>query len=351
MPAPFRIATFNCENLFSRPKVFDQSATKSNVLLGQIAELTAALHEDVYDHAKIADLEKKVGGFASVNDLRNNHTKVTGAKDWTGTVELTRGDVKDAAVENTGRVIADIDADLICLIEVENRTLLQKFHDDVVFGKFLKAKSRPGYERVILVDGNDDRGIDVSFMCRLPIRWLRTHIHERTTYNGRDVALFSRDCLEVEVELQSGQVLHLLINHFKSMGYSPPNDPLSNRRRLAQAQRVKELALEHDLQNELVVVAGDLNSDPASPSLAPLVTEPGLYNANLELAVADRATYHTGNKQIDFLFLSQALRSKLTGVRVERRGMFTTKWPHYPEVISDRTSASDHAAVVADFMI
>jgi hypothetical protein len=59
VPTPLRIATFNCENLFSRPKVFDQSAKKSNEILGYVADLTAALHEDVYDHAKIADLEKK----------------------------------------------------------------------------------------------------------------------------------------------------------------------------------------------------------------------------------------------------------------------------------------------------
>ncbi len=352
MANTFRLATFNCENLFSRPKIFGESKTRANQLLGYVAKLQAALHEEVYDHARIADLVQKLQGYAFINNLRGTYSAASGASEWLGTVELVRGTVDDIAVANTARVIGEIDADVICLIEIENRNLLQAFHDDLLYPRFLKPAAHPRYTSVMSIEGNDTRGIDVALMSRRPLGWMRSHIHERTTYQGQNVALFSRDCLEVQVDLglPSGQPLHLLVNHFKSMGYSAPSDPRSDKRRRTQARRVAELASAHDLDNEFVVVAGDLNSDSSSPSLEALVNHPGLYNANLELPADQRATFRTGNQQLDYLLLSRALRSHLTAVHIERRGMYTkTKWPHYPEVTNTRTQASDHGAVVADF--
>lgn len=349
MAQNLRIATFNCENLFSRPKIFLQKPARSNELLGFVAELQEALKNDVFDHKRIAELEKKLKGFATVNDIRGKHTTAAGASEWVGGVELTRGDLNDASVDNTARVIGDVNADVICLVEVEDRNLLQKFHDDLLFKKFLHP-GKAAYENVLLIDGNDPRGIDVSLMSRLPVLWLRSHINERTTYDGKKVRTFSRDCLEARIELDDGKELHMMLNHFKSMGYSPKTDPQSNRRRLGQAKRVAKLLDEHDLQKEFVVVAGDLNSDPTSPSLKPLVKKQGLHNVVLELPATDRGTYQTGNKQIDFLFVSEALKKHLQGVQIERRGIFTKKkWPHYDTVTSERTQASDHAAVLADF--
>ncbi|MDP2951984.1 MAG: endonuclease/exonuclease/phosphatase family protein [Chloroflexota bacterium] len=351
MPTTMRVATFNCENLFSRPKIFFESARRSSELLGYVSELQAALQSDVIDHARIQSLKSKLKGYAAVSDIRGKHKKAGGAADWLGFVELARSEINDVAVENTARVIRDVNADVICLIEVENRILLQKFHDNILYKKFLKGAKLPGYRYNMLIDGNDERGIDVSVMSRLPILWLRSHVHERTMYDGREVPTFSRDCLEVQVESPDGNPIHLLVNHFKSMGYSSPRDPQSNRRRLGQSKRVADLVGEHNLLQAYVVVAGDLNSDPSSPSLAPLVNKAGLYNINLELASSERGTYKSGNKQLDYLFVSDALKQRLQAVRIERRGMFVKKWPHYAEVTSDRTAASDHAAVVADFQL
>jgi len=352
MPQTLRIATYNCENLFSRPKIFEQPAKRSNELLGYVAQLQEALKNDVFDHKRIKELESKLRGYAIVNDLRGDHNTAVGAQEWMGGVELVRADITDAAVKNTARVISDVNADLICLIEVEDRNLLQKFHDDLLQKKFLQPTARTGYTHILLVDGNDPRGIDVSFMSRLPVRSMQSHIHEFTEYDGKQVRTFSRDCLEVLLDAPDGKVLHLLINHFKSMGYSPKKDPQSVRRRLGQAKRVAELVTQYDLQHEYVIVAGDLNSDPTSPSLEPLVTKSGLYNVNLELPVNDRGTFGAGKKQLDYLFISEPLKKNLQAVQIERRGVFTkTKWKPYPTVKSERTQASDHAAVIAEFLL
>ena len=144
MPHNLRIATYNCENLFSRPKIFEQTAKRSNQLLGYVAQLQEALKNDVFDHKRIKDLEAKLRGFAIVNDLRGDHTTAVGAQEWMGGVELVRADITDAAVKNTARVISDVNADLICLIEVEDRNLLQKFHDDLLLKDFLQPLIFPG---------------------------------------------------------------------------------------------------------------------------------------------------------------------------------------------------------------
>ncbi|MDQ3135590.1 MAG: endonuclease/exonuclease/phosphatase family protein [Acidobacteriota bacterium] len=350
MPTNLRIATFNCENLFSRPKIFNEDAARSKELLGFVAELQEALRNDVFDQGRIKSLKSKLRGFITINDVRGKHDKVAGAKEWFGWVELVRSDHTDASIENTARVIVDINADVICLMEVEDRNALQKFHDGLV-NKFSNApEGKPCYEYILLVDGNDQRGIDVAVMSRLPINWLRTHIHERTLYEGASVPLFSRDCLEAQVTLPKKKKLHLLINHLKSQGYFPPTDKNSARRRLGQATRVAELVDEHKLNKEFVIVAGDLNSDPSLPSLAPLVNHAGLFNVNLNLPDGQRGTYKTSKQQLDYLFISTALKSHLQAVQLERRGVYTkTKWTPYPTVTSARTQASDHSAVVADF--
>jgi endonuclease/exonuclease/phosphatase family metal-dependent hydrolase len=352
MSTNIRIATFNCENLFGRAEIFNESPDKASKLLGYVSELQKELTKDVFDHNKIKDLESKLKGYAIINDMHGKgHEEAKGSGEWRGTVELVRDNFDDVTVDNVARVISDIDADLICLCEVESRPNLKRFHDAILLKKFLKPTGRPGYDYIVLFDGNDDRGIDVAIMSRLPISWIRSHVQDKSEYNGKMVSTFSRDCLEAQVQMPNGITLFLMLNHFKSMGSCPKNDPKCNRKRELQAKRVEELASEHDLQKEYIIVAGDLNSEPTSPSLLPLINNKGLYNVNLELPVGERGTYGTGNEQLDYLFVSNAIKEHLKAVRIERRGVFSKKWPHYETVTNRVNEASDHSAVVAEFEI
>ncbi len=345
-----KISTLNCENLFSRPKIF--YAQDSTGLLDAVNKLNEALKKVVFDHQQIAELLDQLKGYAYIVDVRGKHTSAQGAADWMGWVELARARNTDAAIQNTARVLAEIDADIQCLCEVENRPVLCAFHDQLLWPNFLKPAGKRPFQYILVFDGNDDRGIDVAVMSRYPIIRMQTHIYETTTYMGKKTKMFSRDCLEVSIELDQGANVTILVNHFKSMGYNPPGDPSSNQRRLQQAQRVAEIAGEYSLDLEYLVIAGDLNSPPSSPSLTPLVSHPQLYNVNLGLPTAGRGTYRTGAQQLDYLFVSPALNQRLTGVYIERRGAFAkTKWQPFDTVTSHATAASDHSAVVAEFEI
>ncbi len=344
-----RVATFNCENLFSRPKVFGEPKEKSQKLLTLYKNLQAELQKHVFDQEKIKALKEDLSGYAKVVDVRGKHYKATGAHDWLGWAELTRDKVSDVAVENTARVIRDTDADVIALMEVEDRLQLQRFHDDVLF-PFLDGAGKDPYKHVLLVDGNDDRGIDVALMSRHPVEWMQSHMHETSTYMDRTVKTFSRDCMVFRIDVE-GAPLTVMVNHFKSKLSSEKKDPQSNLRRQGQAERVAELLGEYDLQRDYVVVAGDLNDFPGSTSVAPLLDLDGLYNVNMELPEGERWTYHSGKKQIDYVLVSEALRGVLKSVSIERRGIFKKKDMRYDTVVDRRTEASDHAAVIAEFAV
>src|SRR3546814_4587515 len=80
------------------------------------------------------------------------------------------------ATENTGRVIELLRADILTVVEAENRPGLVHFNDRVID----MVGGRP-YDHVMLIDGNDERGIDVGLLTRAayPIDAMRSHEIER----------------------------------------------------------------------------------------------------------------------------------------------------------------------------
>src|SRR4030042_1796232 len=346
MSQNIKIATYNCENLFSRTRIFRENKSRSLELLAWVAKLQEELTKPVFDQNILKTLKNDLKGYVIINDIRNKHDKPgIGANEWFGWMEFQKEPANAGAIKNLAQVITDVDADIICLIEVENRPLLQKFHDDILYKHYLKPAGKKKYEHIMLIDGNDDRGIDVSIMSRLPINLVKSYIDDTTKYMGKTVKTFSRDCLHVQLDIKADKPLNIFINHLKSQGYSDKNDPQGNKRRLGQAERVVDILKNFNLKKDYVVVAGDLNADPGSASLAPLVNHNDLYNLNLKLPPDERGTYQTGKKQFDYLLVSQPLEQNVQNISIERRGIYSKKYPHYPGVTGKTTEASDHAAV------
>src|SRR5438477_51931 len=84
---------------------------------------------------------------------------------------------------------ADRDFQMLC--EIENRPSLVQFHD-AILKPILLATGRTGFPYILLIDGNDPRGIDVAIMSRHPIFDLSTHVFDIPTAT----TIFSRDCAE-----------------------------------------------------------------------------------------------------------------------------------------------------------
>lgn len=359
MPTDFRIATFNVENLFTRARVlnFDDNADGDGLIV-LVEELRKELRKTTYDDKKrILSLYGKLKEYIEIVEVREKlfdryKTKVVagGSKDWGGFINFKREKFSELARKNTARVIREVDADIICLVEVENRPILKHFCID----RLPKTNAFAAYSYHMVIDGNDNRGIDVALASRFPITDMRSHVDDKD--GKKDI--FSRDCLEVKVETPAGP-LWLLLNHFKSKGYGVQAE--SDAKRLTQATRVGQILNGYDLKKDFVVVCGDLNDTPGSAPLKPLMNKPNLYDA-LEVAFpntpAERWTYHfKKNEQIDYLLISRPLRDALQRAGVERRGIYEVDKftggaiKPFDTVTHYTHSASDHGAVWADFSL
>ena len=279
-----KLASYNVENLFQRAKAMNADTWKDGAkVLAMHAELNGILAKATYtaaDKKKIVELMKKLGidrkddgRFVILRQNRGHLVKrprsgglevvANGRGDWIGWIDLVVEEVNEVATQNTARVIRELAADVLGIVEAENRPGLLRFSANV-----LKQVGGYPYEHVMLIDGNDDRGIDVALMTRrdYPILTMRSHVDDRDDSG----LIFSRDCAEYTVETATRNRLVLLINHLKSKGYG--SQAAANAKRERQAGRIKAIYDEVRRNGaEFVAVMGDFNDTPDSAPLAPLL--------------------------------------------------------------------------------
>lgn len=378
-----RIGSFNVENLFSRVRVFAEGdPDAAGDVLRRIARFSDLLEEQVYDKAKLVaeyndgrlyeyirvrcDRVRHEGAsprfFFTDDDGRAKsvNDRINGAGDWSGAIEFHRQNLPEYSREALQRVIThDLRADILCLCEVEDRRTLRMFNEQWL-GR--------AYEYEILVEGNDERGIDVALLSRFPFGTLRSQTFlrdpEERLPNNLPGPMFHRDCLAVEVITPGGVPVHVLCNHFKSKGGGPEAESSTDRKRLAQARAVAKILQETYVRDGQwtghVVVAGDLNEsadrnganggnlDGLRTSIDPLITFPGIVNTLADrLPLEQRWTYEFKGRQqqIDYLLLSPGLQDRVSNCGAIYSGRYTGG---SNGIVSPLHAASDHAAIWVD---
>src|SRR6185503_15033143 len=290
-----KITTFNCENLFGRYRFLDKP------------------------------FSNPPSGFETLLQIPGVVAFEPGRK----------GKIKPKAIAEkqrvtTGKAILGAAPDILAVQEVENLATLRIFNH--VF-------MNDAFDRIILLDGNDARGIDVGLLLRrglnVQVQEIRTHADDAlaggflptsTRLDPKNVgkAIFSRDCLEVDIRA-NGSTLTFLVNHFKAQD----GNPASTTRRLNQAKKVIALAKAAKTAGKLPIVIGDLNIDTAQnnydQSLDPVVTAPSLTDPFQALPAADRWTHFFSSKKsvsrLDYILLDQSLAGSVTGLDILRRGL------------------------------
>ena len=363
-----RIASFNLENLFTRPsamstssdadgrQAIDDHATANAIVAkqqylqqdkDQIITLSKRYgwHKANPPSSVLVQLQKIRGRFLGRNTDGSPKLLVSGRDDWTGWFELRRKDINWMATENTGRVIEAVKPDILIVIEVENRSTLNRFNEQVLGSIFNMA-----YPYTMVIDGNDDRGIDVGILSKFPIGAIRSHVDD---INPNGEKTFSRDCPAYDVELPDGKRIVVLPNHFKSKRNG--NDAAANERRRLQGARTHAIATAALTRSDLVLIGGDLNDTPDSDALRELLKDGFEDIQSHPNYPTDRpGTYNTGlaNNKIDYLIMSSGLKATLINVGIERRGSYHPGvWVPFPQVISAATEASDHHLIWADFSL
>jgi endonuclease/exonuclease/phosphatase family metal-dependent hydrolase len=369
--AGVRLASYNVENLFQRAKALNVGNwDDTRAILEKFNLLTDLLGAVTYTDEARAEmtglmvdlgLEKEdIGPFVLLRRNRGRLVKrpasggieiiAEGRADWVGSMELRREPVNQFAMQNTARVIRDLGADVLAVVEVESRPVLVAYDQQV-----LPAVGGTPHASVMVIDGNDERGIDVGLLLKPGNRILamRSHVDVR----GADgELLFDRDCAEYWVETAAGNPLILLLNHLKSKGSG--GFAASSRRRRAQATRVRDIYRERRAEGHgLVAVLGDLNDTPGSRALAPLMDDTDLADISTHPAFDDGGRpgtlgSSTASSKIDYVLLSPDLFARATGGGIFRRGMWPgvrpRKWDAYPEITRPVEAASDHGAIFAD---
>jgi len=359
-----KVASFNVENLFARPKVFNfKDHSIGDDILKKINDLRSVLQESNYTDnrkTKILNLYQELKEYIIIREDRGKlfkkrgwavvGVKANGSGEWDGSIEFKKAKYSDISRENTAKVIKKVNAQIACVIEADNRIALKSFDSHLLSSR---------YKHEMLIDGNDRRGIDVGVLSKFNFGTIKTHIYDRKSSKQ----VFSRDCLEIEVKVSDTISIFLLINHFKSKGYDMDGSASAKRKR--QATRVKEILENYNLDTDYVIVAGDLNDTPDSDPLKPLTDLNKLHDV-LKLKFGNdhskRWTYHYNNfEQIDYLLVSKALKDTFQDAGVERRGMYNLKKlttdsngkvpieEQFDTVSHWTNQASDHGAVWATF--
>lgn len=263
----------------------------------------------------------------------------------------------------TGRAIRELDADVLALQEVENVDTLKHFRAGQLGG-------RDAYPFVAGIDGNDPRLIDVAVLSRLPIVRVRSNQHMMDPVT-RTTPLFSRDCLEVDIDTGAG-LLTLYVNHFKSMLDTGSGDKTGRQtthgKRERQVRAVIQLVKDrHGAApgDARFIVLGDFNDyleddEQGESAIRELVEWDQVENVVARRPADDQWTHFYDAKdeyrQLDYVLLSTSLAgASATGPEIMRKGtpLAATRYTgeRFTGVGEHKPIASDHCPVVMEVTV
>jgi exonuclease III len=364
-----RLATFNIENMFERASAMNLPTweERRQVLL-DFTLLSNLIQKQQYsqnDKDNMLDIMKRHRGLLNTGESRYIRLIETRGRllkkrqnvpveigvnrrlDWVGWFELKRETIREVAIENRARVICEVNADVLCILEVESRDAMNNFNDEII-PKVCGQK----YDHLRL--GGYNVGVGVMTRYSFYIESEKSH-EDDTDEKGK---IFNGDCIEYEI-MTPGNKLLVIINHFKSRYDSPAQNDINIKR---QAKRVRDIYEERLNQGfEFIAIAGDLNDTPEREPLKPLLGDgsnlidimkhPGFIGDGRE------GTYGNGTKndKLDYILMSPQLANVVQQAGIERRGVWGgengTLFPHFPEIKGEKDAASDHAALCVELNI
>ncbi len=237
-------------------------------------------------------------------------------------------------LEAVARTIRTLNADVLALVEVENRGYLQQFLD-----VFLPDM---GYE-VVLYEGNDLRGIDVAVLSRLPVGPVTSYRHLRFPDADGNPMRFQRDLLRVRIEPSDAAAFEVFVVHLKS---KEGDDDSGLELRLGETRAIRRVIdeLMRAQPNLRFVICGDFNDYVDSEPLKTLLGSGGnaLSTFVSDLKPGETITYNQPPhlSMIDFILASPAMARMYVpnSYRVTIGG-------------SPAVSGSDHNPVAAKFRL
>jgi len=204
---------------------------------------------------------------------------------------------------------------ILGVCEVENKKVL----DDFVLQSAVADRNY----QVVHHDSPDKRGIDVALLYQKKyFKYLSQKAYPLGVVKSNGDTLFSRDVLLVN-GLLNGEPTHIMVNHWPSRS-GGENKAAAYRIRAAQVCKAISDSLYTDNPEANIIVMGDLNDDPTSPSIkkhlqakgkVDKTSKGGLYNPLCDFYKKGNGTtaYRDSWGVFDQIIISQSLLEKTDG--------------------------------------
>jgi len=261
-------------------------------------------------------------------------------RQYKGKLVKSKDDKKKKKVVD--RILA-MDVDVLAVQEVEDIDTLRAFNRDSL---------NKMYPYVTLIEGNDNRLIDVGLLSKYPVGAATSWQHAVHKDSPRR-PIFGRDLLEIQILSQNRKkiLFTLFNNHLKSHFCDYRENQAActrknNKRRKRQADMIAQIVKKQTRPTSRFIILGDMNDPPDSPYLAPftLDAELNLTNAlvnvleikppaasrNIPVPPNTNWTHRykkTGQpaeyELYDQIWVSHALSARVTGAWIQRRKNLT----------------------------
>ncbi len=238
-------------------------------------------------------------------------------------------------INHIAQVIADISTpampDLVGLAEVENQQVLEMLTSSATLSKTKYS--------IVHYDSPDERGIDVALLYNpLTFKVISSEPLE-VMLPGNDR---TRDILYVKGKINTGEILHVFINHWPSRR---EGTEISEPKRMVAASVLRAKLVDIQKADKLanILILGDFNDEPSNRSITQgikaMVPEKPYANANIysllypEYKNGGGSLYYKDWDLFDQIIVSGAMLSQKKGLNtsVENAGIFKAPYLLYKD--------------------
>ena len=165
--------------------------------------------------------------------------------------------IYDLKLEHCAEVLADLDADIVGLCEVENRFVLEELNREFTGRNY----------NIVHYESPDRRGIDCALMYDPEIL---TVLDSKAITNRLSSGRLTRDILYVICEF-GGEKLHIFVNHWPS-NYGGKEQAIPKRAETSILVRKYIMDILNADPSAEIVIMGDLNEEPLDNNVQSLLS-------------------------------------------------------------------------------
>jgi hypothetical protein len=263
--------------------------------------------------------------YDTINNALVNDDDFTpaGIKHYTGKIYLDKLNKLATVVSMIGTEVSPAGPALLGVAEIENDTVL----NDLIHHPLLRRRQY----RIVHTDSKDVRGIDVGLLYdpQYFVPEKAEKLFVQLPGNSKE-AYFTRDILYARGKL-AGETVHVYVNHWPSRRGGEERSSPARAAAAGVCRKHLDGILEKDREARIIVM-GDLNDDPDSPSITSILQATGrtpllpgeLFNPWAELyekgigTLANRDSWGL----FDQIILSQGWLKRGTGLFYHHQAIF-----------------------------